>query len=347
MRARVVLRLPEGREPLVTEGSFEPSPADPAGAAMRSTGVVIAAVVLVALSWLALAVAPDPDLDGAAGDEDGSGPRVSLPSELAGFRPDLAWLPDDPMLGFEEIPAGRFAMGSDPGRDSLSFNVEWWGNGRVQGQPNLSTFYMARYEVTVAQYAAFLNASGHPVLDPKAVQAPPDHPVTWVAWTDAIAYADWLDGELRTRADAGDLDPVVAGLLQDGWRVTLPSEAQWEKAARGADGRIYPWGDTPEPGFANYRARGTARVGSFDCPPCAHGLADMSGNVWEWTISPYQPYPFTDTDDGETMRSEALWVMRGGSFGDAEQMIRTANRGGADPGARRPFIGFRVALVPD
>jgi Uncharacterized conserved protein len=72
----------------------------------------------------------------------------------------------------------------------------------------------------------------------------------------------------------------------------------------------------------------------------------MSGNVWEWTVSPYQPYPFTDEDDLETLRMDALWVMRGGSFGDPEQMIRAANRGGADPGARRPFIGFRVALVP-
>ena len=330
----------------MTEGSSRTSPADRTEAATRSTGVVIAAVVLVALSWLALAVAPDPEAEGATGDADGSGPRVSLPSELAGFRPGTAWLPDDPMLGFEEIPGGPFAMGSDPGRDSLSFNVEWWGEGRVQGQPDIPTFYLGRFEVTVAQYGAFVNASGHPVLDARAVQAPPGHPVTWVAWTDALAYAEWLDGELRRRADAGALDPTVAGLLRDGWRVTLPTEAQWEKAARGVDGRIYPWGDTPEPDFANYRARGTAPVGSFDCPPCVHGLADMSGNVWEWTISPYQPYPFTDADDAETMRSEALWVMRGGSFGDPEQMIRAANRGGADPGARRPFIGFRVALVP-
>ena len=346
MCARVVVRLSEDREPLVTEGWSGRSPGDPADAATRSTGVVIAAVALVALSWLALALAPDPDEEGRMRDAAVAGPRVSLPSALARFRPGTAWLPDDPMLGFEEIPGGPFVMGSDPARDSLSFDVEWWGNGRVQGQPDLPTFYMARYEVTVAQYAAFLNASDHPVLDPQAIEAPPDHPVTWIAWTDAIAYADWLDGELRARADAGDLDSAIAGLLRGGWRVTLPTEAQWEKAARGNDGRIYPWGDTPDPGFANYRARSTTAVGSFDCPSCAHGLSDMSGNVWEWTISPYQPYPFTDADDAETMRSEALWVMRGGSFGDPERMIRAANRGGADPGARRPFIGLRVALVP-
>ncbi len=180
---------------------------------------------------------------------------------------------------------------------------------------------------------------------PQAVEGSPDHPVTWVAWTDAVAYADWLDQELRARADQGTIPNALGDLLRSGWRVSLPDEAQWEKAARGTDGRIYPWGDTPEPEYANYRARGTTPVGTFTCPRCAHGLSDMSGNVWEWTVSPYQPYPFTESDDGETLRTDALWVMRGGGFSDAEQMIRSANRGGADPGARRPFIGFRVALV--
>ena len=88
-------------------------------------------------------------------------------------------------------------------------------------------------------------------------------------------------------------------------------------------------------------------MGSFECPECPFELADMSGNVWEWTRSPYQPYPYSDADDLESVGQEALWVMRGGSFGDPEQYMRAANRGGADPGARRPFIGFRVALVRD
>jgi len=81
------------------------------------------------------------------------------------------------------------------------------------------------------------------------------------------------------------------------------------------------------------------------CDDCAHGLSDMAGNVWEWTRSPYQPYPFSNDDDLRTIGSDALWVMRGGSFADNAQYVRTANRGGADPGARRPFIGFRVVLT--
>jgi formylglycine-generating enzyme required for sulfatase activity len=73
-------------------------------------------------------------------------------------------------------------------------------------------------------------------------------------------------------------------------------------------------------------------------------LLDMSGNVWELTRSPYQPYPYDPTDDRKNLDADALWVMRGGSFGDPERNVRAAIRGGADPGARRPFIGFRVVI---
>jgi formylglycine-generating enzyme required for sulfatase activity len=99
------------------------------------------------------------------------------------------------------------------------------------------------------------------------------------------------------------------------------------------------------PGRANFNATSTAPVGSFACPECAHGLADMSGNVWEWTSSPYQPYPYDPADDRANLASDALWVIRGGHFGDPAPLVRTTARGGADPGARRPFIGFRLAIV--
>jgi hypothetical protein len=87
-------------------------------------------------------------------------------------------------------------------------------------------------------------------------------------------------------------------------------------------------------------------VGSFDCPECAFGLSDMSGNLWELTRSLYQPYPYDPGDDPEDLLADALWVMRGGHFADPENNVRAAVRGGVDPGARRPFIGFRVALSP-
>ena len=251
-------------------------------------------------------------------------------------------LPDDSLLGFAAVPAGAFVMGSDPDIDSLAFDIERWGDGRVQGVVELPRFYMARFETTVAQYQAFLAASPHRLSDPRSVEAPPTHPVAFVAWTDAVAYARWLD---RTLRDDPATPEALAALLDDGWRVALPTEAQWEKAARSDDGRIYPWGDDVDRSRANFGRRGTAPVGSFDCPECPYGLHDMAGNVWEWTRSPYQPYPYRDDDDRESVAADALWVIRGGSFADPAQFVRAANRGGADPGARRPFIGFRVALT--
>ena len=72
----------------------------------------------------------------------------------------------------------------------------------------------------------------------------------------------------------------------------------------------------------------------------------MAGNTWEWTRSPYQPYPYDPSDDRAGLGQDALWVMRGGGFADGPQLIRTTARGAAEPGARRPFIGFRVVVSP-
>jgi formylglycine-generating enzyme required for sulfatase activity len=301
-------------------------------------GVGAAAALLVGATWAALQLAPEArDMD------DGSVAFFDASADFRdGFRADLWHLPADDLAGFVAIPEGTFTMGSDPGVDPLAFDVEWWGEGRVQGIVHLATYYVARFEVTGAQYRAFVEATGHAVADRAALQVTPDHPVTNVSWTDAVAYTRWLDEALR----ASDAVPgPLAQLLEAGWRVDLLDEAQWEKAARGTDGRIFPWGSEPRADRAQFRTRATARVGTFPCPECAYPISDLAGNVWEWTRSPYQPYPFTTSDDAATLGAEALWVMRGGSFGDPEQHIRAANRGGADPGARRPFIGFRVALV--
>jgi formylglycine-generating enzyme required for sulfatase activity len=112
------------------------------------------------------------------------------------------------------------------------------------------------------------------------------------------------------------------------------------------DGRIYPWGDEPRPDGANFAGRATTPVGSFRCDECAFGLADMSGNVWEWTRSPYLDRPYDSAIDLLDLEADALWVMRGGSFLDGERNVRAAIRGGADPGVRRPFIGFRLVISP-
>lgn len=243
---------------------------------------------------------------------------------------------------FVEIPAGPFIMGADRSRDPMAFDNERWSAAHPEGTVDLPAFLIGRTEVTVASFAAFVQATRRSV-DARATSAPSNHPVAYVSWTEAVAYCRWLESQLKGSAAT---PPRVARALRDGWRVTLPTEAEWEKAARGGDRRRYPWGDEPRRDRANFGAAGTVPVGAIACPECAHGLSDMAGNVWEWTRSPLQPYPYNPADDRASLDADALWVMRGGGFADNPQLIRTTARGAAEPGARRPFIGFRVVISP-
>ena len=158
-----------------------------------------------------------------------------------------------------------------------------------------------------------------------------------MSWPDAIAYCRWLESTLKSSAST---PPRIAQALRDGWQVTLPTEAQWEKAARGTDRRRFPWGNEPRRDRANFGSAGTVPAGRLACPECAFGLSDMAGNVWEWTRSPYQPYPYDPSDDRAGLDKDALWVMRGGGFADGPQLIRTTatRRGGA---GRAPAV-YRV-----
>jgi formylglycine-generating enzyme required for sulfatase activity len=255
-----------------------------------------------------------------------------------------AWqLPREPLLGFIEIPAGPFPMGSNPLIDPMAFENERWSETRRQGSVDLPLFYIARYETTVDQFAVFIEDTNYRPADISDMAAG-NHPVSGVSWTDALAYARWLEAELKSSERAPQ---ELRSLLTSGWRLTLPNEAQWEKAARGTEPRIYPWGNMVRKDRANFGVTGTVAVGSIPCPECPYGLKDMSGNVWEWTRSPYLPYPFDPEKTPVNLQDDALWVMRGGSFNDVENNIRTAVRGAADPGARRPFIGFRLAIVKE
>lgn len=306
----------------------------------RSRWVVAAAsLTLVLATGGALILSPGPTAP--SGTRQGYVPTFEG-DVLQGFRPDLFALPDDELAGFRPIPGGSFLMGSDPAVDSMAFAIERWSAQERQGRIDLPSYYMGRYEVTVAQFVSFVRETGHAVPDPEALGTLPTAPVVNVSWVDALVYARWLDTSLRASSVT---PPALQALLQDGWHVGLPNEAEWEKAARGTEGALFPWGNAADPEFANYGGTQVEPVGSRDCP-CAHRLSDMAGNVWEWTASPYQPYPHTSGDDARTAGEDALWVMRGGSFQDGPQLVRSANRGGADPGARRPFIGFRVALLP-
>ena len=233
-------------------------------------------------------------------------------------------------------------MGAGKATDPLAFDNEKWSPAAGEGTVDLPAFFIARQEVTVAEFSRFAQA-GKWSVDPRALSGPSDHPVAFVSWPDAIAYCRWLEADFKS---ASSTPPRLAEALRDGWHVTLPTEAQWEKAARGTDRRRFPWGHEPRRDRANFASAGTVPAGRLACPECAFGLSDMAGNVWEWTRSPNQGYPYDPSDDRVGLEQDALWVMRGGGFADGPQLIRTTTRGAAEPGARRPFIGFRVAISP-
>ena len=327
-----------------TPRSRPPRPVPPA-ATMAATGLcrspVLRSVVAVALV-LVLGVTA---CERSAPSESATASLPPLPDVLDGFRADAWFLPDDDLLGFVEVPAGPFTMGSDPAIDPRAFENERWSPDQAQGRVDLPAFAIGRYEVTVAQFLAFAGAAGVAVaVDAETLRGAPDQPVGSVSWPDALAYCRWLDATLREWAGT---PAVLRKWLDAGWRITLPSEAEWEKAARGADGRVYPWGEVPRRDRGNFGGTDAPTpAGSFDCPECPFGLGDMSGNVWELTRSPYQPYPYDENDDTGDLAADALFVMRGGSFMDPEGNVRAAVRGGADPGVRRPFIGFRVVITP-
>ena len=279
------------------------------------------------------------------------------------FQANAWYLPDDPMLGFVEIPAGPFMMGSDPKRDPNAQADE-----QPQHEVTLPTYYIARYPVTVAQFNAFVDIKKHTPADTSSLRGLPNHPVVNITWNDALAYCDWLTEVLRQWPDT---PPPLAGLLrQNNWQVTLPSEAEWEKAARGplpsplqgegAGMRVYPWGDEFDPDKANTSETGigsTSAVGCFPAGASPYGLFDLSGNVWEWTRSlwgkeeqkPDFKYPYDPKDvRREDLKApqEIRRVLRGGAFDDHQWGARCASRLGVNPVYRVWYGGFRVVVSP-
>jgi formylglycine-generating enzyme required for sulfatase activity len=242
-------------------------------------------------------------------------------------------------------------MGSEATRDRRSQERE-----RPEHEVTLPEFYIARYPVTVAQFAAFVKDSGREPADKDSVRAAANAPVVQISWHEALAYCAWLTEKLRNCSEAPEaIGKWLDGTIREGWQVALPSEAEWEKAARGTDGRIYPWSDDFDPGCGNFHETGIGRVsavGAFPegTSPC--GALDMSGNVWEWTRSlwgtkfetpdfgyPYQP----DDPKREDLRApdSVLRVVRGGSFDLNDHLARAAYRSRLLPPGS---LGFRVVV---
>jgi formylglycine-generating enzyme required for sulfatase activity len=259
------------------------------------------------------------------------------------FRTDAWYLPNDPLLGFIEIPEGGFLM----------------GESKEQHELMLPTYYIGRYPVTVAQYKVFAESNFYRG-DIRFLRSLENHPVTWVTWHEALAYCRWLTEVLQD--SEGTPKPLV-DLLQDGWQVMLPSEAEWEKAAgwdlAKGEPRTYPWGEEPDPERANYTDTGigtTSTVGCFQKGASAYGVEELCGNVWEWTRTlwgksfsePEFKYPYDVRDGREDLtRAEAtLRVLRGGAFSVEEWGIRCASRLRYYPDFALNDLGFRVCLVP-
>lgn len=265
------------------------------------------------------------------------------------FRPDLWSLPDEPLLGFVEIPAGQFTMGSDGRQDRAAKDREL-----PQHKVDLPRYYIGRYEVTVGQFRAFVQASGYQAHPTEKQGSQTDLPVANVTWHDAVAYATWLDKSLRElpRTPAG-VRSILSASGQS-CRVTLPSEAEWEKAARGVDARIYPWGGNMDPAKTNVDSSGRSAIGSYPDDVSPYGVLDMGGNLWEWTRSlwgtnndkPDFGYPYDPNDSRrEDLKAPdtVARVVRGGSWG-LDRGTRAAYRHGFDPLFRDGYFGFRIVV---
>jgi formylglycine-generating enzyme required for sulfatase activity/uncharacterized caspase-like protein len=254
-------------------------------------------------------------------------------------------LPSSNDLGFALVAAGSFRMGSDPDRHRAALLDE-----RPRATVSLPAYYISRFEVTVDQYKACVEDGGCRNKNPMAVNGPVDLPVRYISWDEAVQYCTWLDGKLRS--SPGTPPAILAALTGTSggpaWKVRLPSEAEWEKAARGTTDRIYPWGDTLDESRANYgnHQTGPTPVGGFPTGVSPFGLYDMSGNVWEWTRSRYRLYPYQPSNDREDSRPtrNEMRVIRGGSFQTKDPWAAQRNRGRQDE--TTDFTGFRLVIGP-
>ena len=250
---------------------------------------------------------------------------------------DMVAKPEDSILADREmvlIPAGPFIMGSN--------------RGDISEQPahtvSLNAFYIDKFEVTIAQYVDFLNATSKTTDDQGrlliALEDVPiirqteegyewtfspssRQPITHVSWYGARAYCQW------------------AGLR-------LPTEAEWEKAARGPDDRTYPWGEGIDDTKANYLGgiRRAAVVGSYPDGASPYGAQDMAGNVWEWVFDWFE-VEYYATSPGHNPSGPAdgsLKAMRGGSWANRFPYLTVTTRTGIAPDQAGNVAGFRCAI---
>jgi formylglycine-generating enzyme required for sulfatase activity len=233
------------------------------------------------------------------------------------------------------VPAGWFEMGSTDAEIEEAYQLakkyykssekSWFENEKGRHRVWVDAFYMDTYEVTMKEYQAFQQATGHPALPAEVTPYAPgeNHPVVGVSWDDAATYCRWAEKQ-------------------------LPTEAQWEKAARGTDGRTYPWGsEQPHKRLAQYEAQGATPVGSFDGGKSPYGIHDLAGNVWEWVRDWYDPqyYRRSPERNPENTTAAEYRVLRGGGWDyHGAANLRAAHRGWYAPAARGSYLGFRCVV---
>lgn len=274
---------------------------------------------LLLLAWAFLRGLPEPA--GA-----GAGPEMA--GGFVAGRPDLIPLGRNAQ-GYEElrnrvdgsvlirVPAGPFTMGSE--------DEEAFPNEAPSRQVFLDEYLIGKTPVTNEQFERFCQANGWPMPAMSrewGLRSGPGAPVVHLTWQEAEAYCRW------------------AGLR-------LPSEPEWEKAARGPEPRRYPWGDDLEPDLAWHEANSQGRpreVGALESGASPFGCLDMAGNVWEWCLGWEERVPGAG---GEEEPGTRPWRMaRGGSWNNGTWSLRTSLRLPADPQLPHSSLGFRVALTP-
>ncbi len=220
------------------------------------------------------------------------------------------------------IPSGQFVMGSG------SYDPWSLDNERPQHTCTTESYSIGKHPITNTQYRAFVEATGYRAPENWNVELNPRVPVTYVSWNDCLEYCRWLK-----KVTGRDFH--------------LPTEAEWERAARGKDGYRWPWGNEFDEIRCNIASNlsngGITAVGKFSPfgnSPC--DISDMAGNVWEWTSSLLMSYPYT-YDERENIDTPGERVLRGGSWRGSKKSVRCTCRKGAAPGLRRDDIGFRVA----
>ncbi|MBM3133797.1 MAG: hypothetical protein FJZ89_00600 [Chloroflexi bacterium] len=307
-------------------------------------------------------------------------PARERPEKVTAGLERVEWLP-----ALVRVPAGSFLMGSDKKQDPDAFDAEL---PQHLEKSITRPYLIGKYPVTNAEFARFVQATGyqtagekpggkgwalfegkwqpveganwqHPEGPQSSIEGLLDHPVVQVTWRDALAYCAWLTEQINklVNQQEGELPPELQELLAQSpthsLMVRLPTEAEWEKAARGEDGRLWPWGNQFDPQKCNSAEGGighTTPVGQYspggDSP---YGCADMAGNVWEWCqskwVENYQHYD-RGIPERESLEGSDLRVVRGGAFDYSQWYVRCACRDWDYPDGLRRGYGFRLVVSP-